>query len=103
MRLGVILSLAAAVSVSVTACGSDDDEGGGGANVSNCAELCEFQPTATTAQTNCAASEAEQRGFPVLSTLSCLGITSVAECNQCYADVNMDASTCAAIGARCLP
>jgi hypothetical protein len=79
------------------AAGCDDDGGG----VSTCADLCGLTPVATYEQAYCVANYMTSQGYDVWGTPPCDNITTTAECNQCYANLQPTDEECVAAHNQC--
>lgn len=100
MRAAIVCVLIGFVAV---ACGSDDDGAGGLPDpVRNCSDLCQYQPVASSQQTDCAAQQTILKGYPLTTTSECHAINSISKCLDCYGALKMSASDCADLGATCL-
>jgi hypothetical protein len=100
LRFGI--AQACLLGVTIAGCSSDDASTTRKGSVTDCSSLCALQPTATTEESNCAATTLMQRGFAVLSTAPCTSINSVATCNTCYTNLRTTTADCVAVRDACV-
>ena len=81
------------------ACSSDD----GPPPVTTCDGLCDRTPDVTPAQDDCIRVYLTGLGYPITTTLQCLGFTSPAGCRICYDTLGPTDDNCAQAWSACPP